>query len=50
MKNCAGNPDILCNMIMNISQHFQVLGACACIHVECAFYTCNNDGPVVVCV
>ncbi|KAL5470676.1 hypothetical protein EMCRGX_G028679 [Ephydatia muelleri] len=23
MKNCASNPDILCNMIMNISQHFQ---------------------------
>ena len=37
MRNCGGNPDCLCAMIVNISKHFQVciyiVGMCACVYV-----------------
>ena len=37
MRNCGGNPDRLCAMIMNISKHFQVciyiVSVCACVYV-----------------
>ena len=50
MKNCAGNPDILRAMIMNISKHFQVCVECVCYCIPYDIDIAINVDIICVCM